>query len=103
MSTPTAVYSQCGASADTGRIFCAKCGAALRVPHSLLPSNSQDAGTSVDMSGLKRAIIVVIKGIGILAALGFWVSPLNHIPRDSLVWGFDRRRLAMPCSPRLLG
>src|SRR5215472_14985167 len=31
----------CGTSADTGRIFCRKCGAALRVPVSLVSSGSQ--------------------------------------------------------------
>jgi hypothetical protein len=36
------------------------------------------------MSGLKRAIIVVIKGIGILAALGFWVSPVTTYP--GILW-----------------
>src|SRR5262249_26193939 len=84
MSTPIAVCSQCGASAETGRIFCTKCGAALSPPNSLVSSNSEGADAAVPMSFLKRAIILVIKGIGMIAALGFLVSPVTRYP--GILW-----------------
>jgi len=42
MSTPSATCSQCGASAAGGRIFCEKCGAALRTPVPLVASDFPD-------------------------------------------------------------
>ena len=84
MSTPIAVCSQCGTAADTGRIFCAKCGAALTPPNPLLSSNSTDPGAPAEMSGLKRVTIVVIKGVGIIAALAFCFSPVTTYP--GILW-----------------
>ena len=84
MSTPVAVCSQCGTTADTGRIFCAKCGAALTPPNSLLSSNSTDPGAPAVMTGLKRITIVAIKGIGIIAGLAFWFAPVTSYP--GILW-----------------
>jgi hypothetical protein len=84
MSIPIAVCSQCGASAETGRIFCAKCGAALCPPNSLLSSNFANPDTPAEISGLKRATILIIKGVGIIAALGFWFSPVTTYP--GILW-----------------
>ena len=70
MSIP--VCSQCGAAANGGRIFCDKCGSTLQTPISLVGSDSAESPVSV--STLKRATIVVIKGIGAIAALVFWFS-----------------------------
>lgn len=36
------------------------------------------------MSGLKHATIVIIKGIGIIAALGFWFFPVTTYP--GILW-----------------
>lgn len=80
MSAPIAACSQCGTAADTGRIFCSKCGAALTPANPLLHSNSKDAG----ISGLKRVTIVVVKGIGIIAALAFCFSPVTTYP--GILW-----------------
>jgi hypothetical protein len=44
MNTPNHACTVCGASVDSGRIFCAKCGAPIRTPSSLLPSNSNSEG-----------------------------------------------------------
>jgi hypothetical protein len=49
-----------------------------------LPSNSADVVAPEKMSGLKRATIVVIKGIGIIAALGFWFFPVTRYP--GILW-----------------
>ncbi len=67
--------SQCGASEDSGRIFCAKCGTPLQVPVSLIASDS--AGTAAKVSGLKRAIILIIKATGVIAAITFWLSRIT--------------------------
>ena len=75
MSTPSVACSQCGASDDSGRIFCAKCGTPLQVPVSLIASDS--AGTAAKVSGLKRGIILIIKTIGVIAALTFWFSRIT--------------------------
>lgn len=40
MSTSGAVCSQCGTSAETGRLFCEKCGAALRSSGPLISPDS---------------------------------------------------------------
>ena len=75
MSTPSATCSHCGASAAGGRIFCDKCGAALQAPVPLAASDFPN--TPVRMSTLKRATIVVIKGIGVIAVLAFGFSPMT--------------------------
>ena len=75
MSTPRVACSQCGASDDSGRIFCAKCGAPLQVPVSLIASDS--VGTTAKVSGLKRATILILKTIGVIAALTFWLSRIT--------------------------
>jgi zinc-ribbon domain len=75
MSTPRAACPQCGAPADNGRIFCAKCGTPLQVPVSLIASDS--AGAAAKVSGLKRAIILIIKTIGGIAAITFWFSRIT--------------------------
>lgn len=75
MSTPSATCSQCGASAAGARIFCDKCGAALQTPVPLVLSDFPD--TPVRMSTLKRATIVLIKGIGAIAVLVFGFSPMT--------------------------
>jgi hypothetical protein len=50
----------------------------------LLPSNSSDSDTSAEISGTKRATIWVIKGVGIIAALGFCFSPVTTYP--GILW-----------------
>jgi hypothetical protein len=61
MTTASVTCPQCGASDGSGCIFCEKCGAALQTPAPLVVS---DSGTPVGMCTLKRATIVVVKGIG---------------------------------------
>ena len=75
MSTPSATCSQCGASAVGGRIFCVNCGAALQTPVPLVASDFPD--TPVRVSALRRVAIVVLKGIGVIAALVFWFSRIT--------------------------
>jgi hypothetical protein len=41
LNTTETTCPQCGTAADTGRIFCAKCGAPLRTPASLIPQSVQ--------------------------------------------------------------
>lgn len=48
----------------------------------MLSSTSEDSGNYVN--GLKRGMIVVIKGLGIMAALGFLVSPVTRYP--GILW-----------------
>ena len=66
--------SQCGTAADSDRIFCVRCGAVLRNPTSLLQSDSSTDDTVTKVSALKRALTVVVKAIGAIAALTFWFS-----------------------------
>ena len=75
MSTPSATCSHCGASAAGGRIFCVNCGAALQTPVPLVASDFPDP--PVRVSALKRVAIVVLKGIGAIAALIFWFSRIT--------------------------
>lgn len=74
MSTPSADCPQCGASAASGRIFCAKCRAAIQSPVSLLPSNPTPDNLAAKVSVMKRATIFVVKAIGVVAALTFAFS-----------------------------
>src|SRR5439155_4225636 len=74
MSTPSAVCAQCGASAASGRIFCANCGAAIQAPVSLLRSDPAPDNPAARVSVLKRATIFIIKAIGAVAALTFAFS-----------------------------
>src|SRR5438477_9187867 len=74
MSTPSAACPQCGASTDSGRIFCANCGAAIHAPVSLLPSNATPDNPAARVSVMKRATIFIIKAIGVVAALTFAFS-----------------------------
>jgi hypothetical protein len=75
MSSASATCSQCGAYPADGRIFCDKCGATLQTPISFVTSDSTD--TTVGISSLKHATILVIKGIGAIAALVFWFSRIT--------------------------
>jgi hypothetical protein len=50
----------------------------------LFPSDSADADKSAPMSALKRATILVVKGIGLIAALGFLASPVTTYP--GILW-----------------
>lgn len=77
MSTPRADCAQCGASADSDRVFCAKCGAVIHDPVSSLVYDSAHTDAVPRVSFLKRAIILSIKAIGIIAALTFWFSGLS--------------------------
>src|SRR5579862_4783203 len=74
MSTPSAACLQCGASAASGRIFCANCGAAIQAPVSLLPSDPAPDNPAASVSVLKRAAVFIIKAIGAVAALTFAFS-----------------------------
>ena len=78
MSTPSAACPQCGAFAASGRIFCANCGAAVQVPVSLLPSKPTSDNPAARVTVLERtsnvlkhAAILIIKAIGVVAALTF--------------------------------
>ena len=75
MSTPGATCSQCGASAAGGRIFCTNCGASLQDTVPLIASDPPDP--LIKVSALKRVAIVVLKGIGGIAALVFWFSRIT--------------------------
>lgn len=74
MSTPSAACPQCGASAASDRIFCAKCGAAIQAPVSLLSSDPTPDNPAARVSVLKRATVFIIKAIGAVAALTFAFS-----------------------------
>jgi hypothetical protein len=65
---------QCGASAATGRIFYANCGARMRTPASLVPSDRAPEKPAARDSVLKRTTIFIIKAIGVVAALTFAFS-----------------------------
>jgi hypothetical protein len=67
---------QCGALADAGRIFCAKCGAALTPPSSLIPSSGHDANVP-SVSPMKRLVVTAIKYLAGLSAVVFWLCPLR--------------------------
>jgi len=56
MSAPSAVCSQCGACAGADRIFCEKCGSALRIPTPLISPNAQSAETPADTSARMRRL-----------------------------------------------
>src|SRR5262245_27936485 len=77
MNTTTAACPQCGQSADSGRIFCLKCGATIQAPVPLLPGHSVDIDPGAKVGVLRRAIILIIKATGIVAALTFWYSRLT--------------------------
>ena len=77
MNTTAAACPQCGESADSGRIFCLKCGAAIQAPVPLLPRDSVDTDAGTKVSVLRKAIILIIKATGIVAALTFWFSRLS--------------------------
>lgn len=67
---------QCRAPADAGRIFCAKCGAALRVHSSLIPSSDHDANAP-PIGPMKRFVVTAIKYLAGLSAVVFWLCPLR--------------------------
>src|SRR5215469_4169294 len=67
---------QCGTPADAGQIFCAKCGAVLRVPSSLIPSSDHDANAP-SIGPMKRFLMTAIKYLAGLSAVVFWLCPLR--------------------------
>jgi hypothetical protein len=67
---------QCSALADAGRIFCPKCGAALRAPSSLISSGDQDVNAS-SVGPMKRFVVTAIKYLAGLSAVVFWLCPLR--------------------------
>jgi Double zinc ribbon len=66
---------QCGTPADAGRIFCSKCGTALKVPSSLIPSRDHDGKT--DSGPMKRFVVTGIKYLAGLSPMVFWLCPLR--------------------------
>jgi hypothetical protein len=66
---------QCGTLADAGRIFCAKCRAALKSPSSLISSDHDINAPSV--SPMKRLVVTAIKYMAGLSAVVFWLCPLR--------------------------
>ena len=77
MNTTAVACPQCGESADSGRIFCLKCGAPIQAPVPLLPRDSVDTDSGTKVSVLRKALILIIKATGIVAALTFWFSRLS--------------------------
>jgi len=67
---------QCGSLIDAGRIFCVKCGAALRAPSSLIASSDHDLNTP-SLSPTKRFVVTAIKYLAGLSAVVFWLCPLR--------------------------
>lgn len=79
MSTPSRACPQCGAPADTNRIFCAKCGATLQHPASLLPSGPGNTDIPPKASSTLRDVLAfVIKGVALIAGIVFWVAPITR-------------------------
>src|SRR5579859_2287786 len=66
----------CGTPADAGRIFCAKCGAALRLPSSLTPSSADDANVT-SLGPMRRFVGTAIKYLAGLSGVVFWRCPLR--------------------------
>src|ERR1700737_3417917 len=88
--------TQCGTRADDGLIFCAKCGAALRVPTSLIQSGSQDDNSPPNtMSSMKRTVVTVIRGMAGDSCGGFLALPTEHRCASPRVCPFNC------CSPDL--
>src|SRR5437764_189166 len=67
---------QCGSPIDAGRIFCAKCWAALRTPSSLIASSDQDLNAP-SLSPTTRFVVTAIKYLAGLSAVVFWLCPLR--------------------------
>jgi hypothetical protein len=69
--------TQCGASADFGRIFCTKCGAELP-PGPQTQSTTQDVKRPPNNTGsMKRVVVTVVKGMAGIAAVVFILCPLS--------------------------
>src|SRR5262249_4405671 len=66
----------CDALTDAGRIFCAKCGAALRAPFPLIASSDQNVNAP-SVSPAKRFLVTMIKYLAGLSAVVFWLCPLR--------------------------
>ena len=72
------ICTQCGTRADAGRIFCRKCGSALRPPTTLIESGVQDVDPPANRTGsTKRVVLAVIRGLAGIAAVVFWLCPLR--------------------------
>src|SRR6266851_26510 len=70
--------TQCGSSADTGLIFCTKCGAPLRPPVPLVQSNTQDVvDPPSTISSMKRIVVTVVRVVAGIAAVVFIFCPLS--------------------------
>src|SRR5271166_3251725 len=67
----------CGTVADAGQIFCVKCGAVLRSPSSLMPSNSKEEVTMPPPSLAKRFLVTAIKALAGLSAIVLLLCPLR--------------------------
>ena len=67
--------SECGASAAGGRIFCLNCGATLETPVPLVASDFPDPPAKI--GALRRVAIVLLKGVGGIAAVVFLLSRLT--------------------------
>src|SRR5882724_9176439 len=70
--------TQCGTRADTGLIFCKKCGSALRPPARLIESGIQDFKPPASpISFTRRVAVTVIKGLEWIAVVVFVLCPLR--------------------------
>lgn len=70
------ICPQCGNRADTGLIFCAKCGAAIQPP-TPLTQRTQDVGGPPAPSPTKRLGVAVVKGIRGIAVVVFILCPFR--------------------------
>ena len=61
---------------NAGRIFCLKCGDALRVPSSLIPS-SEHHTNAPSIGPMKRLVVTTVKYLAGLSAVIFWLCPLR--------------------------
>jgi len=72
------ICAQCGTRADSGLIFCTKCGAALRPLVPLIQPGIQDVNPPANpIRSTKRVALTVIKGLAGIAAVVFWFCPLS--------------------------
>ena len=72
------ICTQCGTLADTGLIFCKKCGSALRPPTPLIQSGSQDFNPpATPISFTRRVASTIIKGLEGISVVVFVLCPLR--------------------------
>ncbi len=75
-STSATICLKCGSRADVGRIFCRMCGAALKAPSALIPSNDGDVSKSA-LSPLKQFLAAALKFLVGVAGTVLLLCPLQ--------------------------